>query len=79
MSDTNIPREEVIAFRERHRLLQKDLDHLFGYKSDGRATRRWEELGGSGAPYYVRIIFTYADKYGLDTMRELAREMGFIK
>ena len=68
--------EAVVAFRERHGgLTQEDVDRLFGFSSKGRACRRWEEEG-VGAPYYVTVLMAYADKYGLDLMRELADKFG---
>lgn len=69
-----VSREEVIAFRERHGLRQEDLGVLLGHKSKDRGVRLWEEEYGKGAPYYVRIIFAYVDRYGLDVLKELASE-----
>lgn len=63
--------EAVRAFRQRHNLEQTELDNLLGFFSDGRASRRWEL---EGAPYYVTILMTFADRYGLDVMRELAAQ-----
>lgn len=63
------PAAEVVAFRERHGLIQEDVDRLFGFSSGGRACRRWEE---DVAPHYVSVLIAYADKFGLDLMRELA-------
>lgn len=60
---------EVQEFRRRHGLTSKALDRLLGFRSDGRATRRWEEVG---APGYVAILFAYADRYGLDLLEEMA-------
>jgi hypothetical protein len=69
------PAEEVRSFRERHGLDQETLDKLMGFHSGGRATRRWE---AEGAPFYVTVLMTYADRYGLDVMRELTsrRDVG---
>lgn len=61
--------EAVLDFRVRHNLTGRDLDSLMGFSSDGRATRRWE---AEGAPYYVTVLMAYADRYGLDVMRDLA-------
>lgn len=67
--EARTPAEEVRAFRTRHNLLGHELDNLMGFSSDGRATRRWES---EGAPYYVTILMAYADRYGLDVMKEIA-------
>lgn len=69
MADLKTPAAAVAAFRERHKLDQKAMDHLFGFSSDGRATRRWE---AENAPYYVTILMAYADKFGIELMKELA-------
>jgi hypothetical protein len=60
---------EVKAFRARHGLTGKALDRLLGFRSDGRSARRWEEVG---APGYVAILFAYADRYGIDLLKEIA-------
>jgi hypothetical protein len=67
--DAKTPADKVRDFRTRHNLLGHEMDNLMGFSSDGRATRRWE---AEGAPYYVTILMAYADRYGLDVMRELA-------
>jgi hypothetical protein len=71
MSDIPLktPAGDVRDFRERHGLDQARLDQLLGFSSKGRATRRWE---AEGAPFYVTILMTYADKYGIKVMAELA-------
>ena len=67
--------DDVLAFRERHRLSGAELDVLFGFsaKGNGRATRRWEDRLGNGAPPYVGIMMGYCDKHGLTTLEGLAR------
>ncbi|MEQ6333254.1 hypothetical protein [Sphingobium sp. MK2] len=74
MTAEKVSREEVVAFRVRHGLRQEDLGFLLGHKSKDRGVRIWEEEHGSGAPYYVRIIFAYVDRYGLDVLKELAAQ-----
>lgn len=69
MADLKTPADAVSAFRERHKLDQAQMDHLFGFSSGGRATRRWE---AEDAPYYVTILMAYADKFGIDLMKEMA-------
>lgn len=72
MSDT--PKTAAAAvkdFRTRHHLDQAGLDRLLGFSSGGRATRRWE---ADGAPYYVTILMTYADKFGIGIMEDLANK-----
>lgn len=67
----NTSGNEVEVFRERHNLDQPTMDRLFGFSSDGRATRRWKK---EGAPPYAAILFAYANWYGLDLMAQLAVE-----
>lgn len=69
MSNQKTPASAVTDFRERHRLDQAAVDRLLGFSSGGRACRRWE---AEGAPYYVTILISYADTYGLAKMEELA-------
>jgi hypothetical protein len=65
------PGSAVRDFRLRHNLTGHEFDNLMGFFSDGRATRRWE---AEDAPYYVTILMAFADRYGLDVMRELAAQ-----
>lgn len=75
MANSKIPGSAVTDFRERHRLAQEWVDHLFGFSSGGRACRRWE---AEGAPHYVGILMAYADAYGLAMMETMAaaRKLG---
>lgn len=63
------PAAAVVAFRDRHGLTQEEVDRLFGFSSGGRACRRWED---EDAPYYVSVLIAYADKFGIETMKEIA-------
>lgn len=72
MANPKTPPETIIAFRERYDLKQEDLDRLFGFTSKGRACRRWES---EGAPYYVMILMTYVDTYGIEKMKELSEKL----
>jgi DNA-binding transcriptional regulator YiaG len=65
----NTPREEVQAFRERHKLTGYAMDHLFGLSSNGRATRRWEDPLENGAPTYITVMMAYCDKYGCEAIK----------
>lgn len=62
------PAEVVSAFRARHQLTGEDMDELMGFASAGRATRRWES---EGAPYYITLLISYADEFGIELMQRL--------
>lgn len=64
--------DRVREFRKRHGLTAEEMDRLFGFSSNGRATRRWE---AEDAPAYVGVLIAYMDLHGLDEARRIAKAL----
>lgn len=65
--------QEVKDFRARHGLAtQPQLARLLGFATNGKEARnvvRWETEGG---PPYIKIMLAYAERHGLDLLKEAA-------